>query len=72
METIKKYGCTGSHGGAEKKCDSCANNIKNYPETEEGQKQWQESEKIDDLVCRLPQGENGEYWTQYIPLNLHS
>ncbi len=31
MTTPKiRYGCTGTHGGENKMCDHCANNIENY------------------------------------------
>lgn len=66
---VMHYGCTGTHGGINKMCDHCANNIENYPDTPEGEQAWRDSVKIDEENCRLPAGPGGKYWTQYIALH---
>jgi len=66
---VMRYGCTGTHGGINKMCDHCANNIENYGESQEEQQAWKDSFKINEALCRLPCGPNGDYWTQYIALH---
>ncbi len=66
---VMRYGCTGTHGGVNKMCDHCANNINNYPETPKGKQSWRDSKKISEMVCRLPVGPDKKYWTQYIALH---
>ncbi len=64
LSSLVMRGCTGTHGGSKNMCASCANNIKNYPETPEGKLAWSMVEKIDEMTCRIPI--KGRYWTQYI------
>lgn len=69
MPQNTRFGCTGTHGGKNNMCSHCANNIENYPETSEGEQAWREATKIDELVCRLPKGPEGKYWSQYVALH---
>lgn len=69
---VRRYACTGTHGGEHRMCDHCANNIENYPDTEEGRAQWEAAAPINELVCRLPVGPDAKYWTQYVALPQHA
>lgn len=51
--------CTGTHGGANNKCDSCMHNIENHPDNIKYNPE--DHYRIDELACRLRR----PYWSQW-------
>lgn len=71
-DPVRRFACTGTHGGEHSMCAHCANNIENFPDTPEGREHWEAATPIDEMVCRLPVGPDGKFWTQYVALHEHA